>query len=252
MLCITCNKDKKDFEFRLKSKKCIECYKEYQFNYRKKHKNKSKEYSQNYYIENKKFILNKSKEYYIKNKQAVSDYKSQYWENNKEYLSNKNKIYYQNNKEILDIKSKEYKINNRKSINKRRCERLCERREEINKKHKERRKNDPVYRLSQNIRAYIRNSFKFKGLKKSTRTEIILGCTFTDFKNHIETQFEPWMNWQNYGLYNGELNYGWDIDHIIPISSAINENDVLKLNHFSNLRPLCSLTNRHIKSGGVL
>ena len=34
------------------------------------------------------------------------------------------------------------------------------------------------------------------------------------------------MNWENYGLYNGELNYGWDIDHIIPISSAKTEEEV--------------------------
>jgi len=36
----------------------------------------------------------------------------------------------------------------------------------------------------------------------------------------------------NYGLYNGEINYEWDIDHIEPIS---------------NLQPLCSYTNRFIK-----
>ena len=55
------------------------------------------------------------------------------------------------------------------------------------------------------------------------------------------------MSWNNYGLYNGELNYGWDIDHIIPISSAKNEDELLKLNHYSNLQPLCSKVNRNLK-----
>jgi hypothetical protein len=55
------------------------------------------------------------------------------------------------------------------------------------------------------------------------------------------------MSWDNYGKYNGELNYGWDIDHIIPQSSALNEEDVIKLNHYTNLQPLCSKVNRHIK-----
>jgi hypothetical protein len=55
------------------------------------------------------------------------------------------------------------------------------------------------------------------------------------------------MNWENYGKYNGELNYGWDIDHIIPISFAKTEEDVLRLNHYSNLQPLCSYINRFIK-----
>lgn len=55
------------------------------------------------------------------------------------------------------------------------------------------------------------------------------------------------MTWENKGLYNGELNFGWDIDHIIPISSAKSEEDIIRLNHFSNLQPLCSKINRDIK-----
>ena len=55
------------------------------------------------------------------------------------------------------------------------------------------------------------------------------------------------MTWENRGLYNGELDYGWDIDHIVPICSAKTEEDVIKLNHYTNLQPLCSYTNRVIK-----
>lgn len=55
------------------------------------------------------------------------------------------------------------------------------------------------------------------------------------------------MNWGNRGKYNGELNHGWDIDHIIPLSSATTEEELLKLNNFNNLQPLCSKVNRDIK-----
>jgi hypothetical protein len=48
------------------------------------------------------------------------------------------------------------------------------------------------------------------------------------------------MNWENYGKI-------WDIDHIIPLASAINEQEVLKLNHYTNLQPLDSNINRNIK-----
>jgi hypothetical protein len=62
-----------------------------------------------------------------------------------------------------------------------------------------------------------------------------------------ESKFESWMSWENKGLYNGELNYGWDIDHIIPLSSADIEEDIIRLNHYTNLQPLCSKVNREIK-----
>jgi glutamine synthetase adenylyltransferase len=51
----------------------------------------------------------------------------------------------------------------------------------------------------------------------------------------------------NRGLYNGELNYDCDIDHIITISSTKTEEEIIKLNHYSNLQPLCSYTNRVIE-----
>jgi hypothetical protein len=59
------------------------------------------------------------------------------------------------------------------------------------------------------------------------------------------------MSWENYGKYNGEFNYGWDIDHIIPLSTAKTENDIYHLSHYSNLQPLCSKTNRDIKKDKI-
>ena len=66
----------------------------------------------------------------------------------------------------------------------------------------------------------------------------------------LENKFEIWMNWENYGKYEiGNYNVGWDLDHIIPISSAKTEEDIILLNHHTNLQPLCSKINRDIKKG---
>ena len=59
------------------------------------------------------------------------------------------------------------------------------------------------------------------------------------------------MNWENRGLFNGEINYGWDIDHIIPLSTAKTKEDLIKLNHYTNLQPLCSKINRYIKKDNL-
>lgn len=59
------------------------------------------------------------------------------------------------------------------------------------------------------------------------------------------------MDWDNKGFYDGELNHGWDIDHIIPLDSAKNEEEIIKLNHYNNLQPLCSKINRDLKKNNV-
>ena len=74
-----------------------------------------------------------------------------------------------------------------------------------------------------------------------------LGCDINFLKEWLEYQFDNKMNWDNYGLYNGEFNYGWDIDHIIPLSTTITVEDVIRLNHYTNLQPLCSKINRYVK-----
>ena len=43
------------------------------------------------------------------------------------------------------------------------------------------------------------------------------------------------MTWEN--------RSDWHIDHIIPIASAITEEDVIRLNHYTNLRPLWAKDN---------
>jgi len=106
---------------------------------------------------------------------------------------------------------------------------------------------DILFTLKHNINTSILSTFRNFGYSKKTRTHEILGCSFDEFKIYLEGKFEDWMNWGNRGLYNGELNYGWDIDHIIPISTCQTEEDVIRLNHYKNLQPLCSKINRDIK-----
>lgn len=106
---------------------------------------------------------------------------------------------------------------------------------------------DPLYRVKASIGSRIRGAFKDRSFRKENTTKDILGCGFEDFKNYIESKFEPWMTWENYGLYNGTENYGWDIDHIIPIKLAETKEQLIELNHYKNLQPLCSFINRVIK-----
>lgn len=206
----------------------------YDIEYRKRKAQEIKEKQANYRKENSDKIKTTQKVYTEKVKEKKKEYDAEYRAKNLELKKQRDKKYYQKNKNKILDRTKKYRSGNR---------------DKINNYHKNRRQTDPVYRLSNNIRVYIRNSFKRKGLNKMSKTEIILGCTFGAFKQYLESKFEPWMNWDNYGLYNGQPNYGWDIDHIIPLVTAKNEDDVLKLNYHTNLQPLCSHVNRDIKKG---
>lgn len=116
-------------------------------------------------------------------------------------------------------------------------------REQINFRHavsrRARLKSDPVYALRHNIRGAIAKKIKNLGSTKCCKTEAILGCSWSEFISHLERQFLKGMSWNNRNL--------WHIDHIIPISTAKTVEDVISLNHCTNLRPMWAIDN--IKKG---
>jgi len=112
-------------------------------------------------------------------------------------------------------------------------------------------RSDILFKISRSIRVRISKSINRQKFKKNNKTKEILGCSFEEFKIYLESKFEPWMNWRNRGLYNGELNHGWDLDHIIPVSTAKTEEEIMELNHYTNFQPLCSKINRDIKKNNI-
>ena len=234
---------------------------EYARKYYEANKAKVKEAQKKYYEANKEKIVELVKIYTEENKELVKQKHKEYRENNKELIKirdknhhdtkfDQRKIDYQLNKELVKQKNKEYRENNKELIKQKRIAN----KEKNYLLKKERLKTDPLFKLRCRVSNIIYKSLKLKGFKKLTRSEVILGCSNIEFKQHIESLWEPWMNWDNYGNWNGiptELNTAWDIDHIIPSSTAITEEDVIRLNHYTNLQPLCSYHNRHIKRDSI-
>ena len=228
--CSKCNiisddfyKDKNSKDgFRSSCKKCDSLIKK---KYAEENSEKISALNKKKYLNNIEKVKEYNKDYNLKNKEKISESKKEYYINNKEKISESKKDYYINNKEIIKIKK--------------------------NNHFKYKLESDIIFRLKYKIKNTILLSLKNKGFGKNKRTYEILGCSFEEFKLYLESKFEDWMTWENRGLYNGELNYGWDIDHIIPLSIAKTEEDVIKLNHYSNLQPLCSKVNRDIKKDNL-
>lgn len=95
----------------------------------------------------------------------------------------------------------------------------------------------PKYKLINTMRARLNEYLKQRGYKKDRRTFNVIGCSPDDLRNHIESQFVEGMSWENYS------HTTWHIDHIIPISSANNQEEIYKLSHYTNLRPLWAKEN---------
>jgi len=105
----------------------------------------------------------------------------------------------------------------------------------INDYNKKRRLDDPLFRLKLSIRTLVH---RYLTEAKKSNTESIVGCSFQELKQYLESKWSEGMNWDNYGVN------GWHIDHIIPLASALNEKDIYRLNHYSNLQPLWGENNR--------
>lgn len=174
----------------------------------------SKSYLDQYRIDNKDRLTEQKQLYYLNNIDRIKETQNKYYKENIDKCKQNRKQYYINNKD----KSREYQ---RRYYNRRISE-------------------DSVYKLRFNVKCLIINSIKKKGFKKNTKTADIIGCDWVTLQEHLESQFDSNMSWNNHGTY-------WDIDHIIPLASAKTEEDIIKLNHYTNLQPLESYYNRHIK-----
>lgn len=126
--------------------------------------------------------------------------------NNKDKIKNIKKTYYATDigKECLRKSSKKYSHKNREKI-----------KEKNRESHRlycsNRYKTDELYRLTVSIRNLISKAFRNK-YKKPKKSIDMLGCTISEFRLYIESQFLDGMSWNNYGE--------WHLDHITPISWA--------------------------------
>lgn len=213
-ICRICGIEKEITEYSKSGKhyrtECKKCHNSKMKEWRNKNTNYIKEYEKIYKQDHKEHYKKVYKDYYERNKKHILEYKKQYKNSHREYYENYskeyNKKYYIKNVDKIKAQTKEYS--------------------------KKRKNIDNLYKLKCNIRNLINCSFNRKNIKKDKETEDILGCSIDFFIKYLLQTFK-----NNYGIE-------WDkkekvhIDHIIPLASANNEKEVIKLCHYSNLQLL--------------
>lgn len=181
-------------------------------------------------------VYNQKTRYNNKNKEKIKEIKRHYYLNNKENICNNRKEYYINNRE--------YRIANREKLNRQDRDNLRRRRNE-----------NPEIKLRHNVSRIISHVlFKNGGSKNGHSVLQYLPFSAEHLKQHLEYQFEDWMNWSNYGRYfvdkwddNDFSTWTWQIDHIIPQSKlpydSMNHPNFQKCWALGNLRPFSSKEN---------
>jgi hypothetical protein len=86
------------------------------------------------------------------------------------------------------------------------------------------------------MRHRVREAMKRGQFKKTSSTRDMIGCNWDELRSHIENKFSTGMSWEN--------KSEWEIDHIIPLSSASSEEEIKKLCAWHNLQPLWKADNR--------
>ncbi len=162
-------------------------------------------------------------------KEKKRQYDTQYRSENKDTLSQQWKMYGQENKIEIRVRHKHYVKN--------------------------RRANDPIFRLRTNVSKSIWQMLKSNGSSKKGESFLAhLPYTIQELKNHLESQFESWMNWESQGKYNiktwddnNASTWTWNIDHVMPHSdlpyTSMEDENFKKCWALENLRPLSAKQN---------
>jgi len=149
-----------------------------------------------------------------------------YKQRNKESVSEYNKAYKEEHKEEVDEYNRVYNIGHREEIQERQT-----------RTQRERRKIDPEFKMSHNLRASF-NDYVKKQLDKIYGIGKLVNCSSNQLRLWLEHNFTQDMTWENYGTY-------WHVDHIFlcSIFNLLVYEEQKTCFCWENTRPLQALKN---------
>lgn len=204
----------------------------------------------------KSCISNARKKYYRNNIKKIIEYQLRYKKENRDKRVEFMREY--NKRQEVCIRMKQYRINNSKNLQQKCLEwrkNNPEKARAIDIRKRKKRAQNPVIRIRSNVSRAIGLALNRKGASKAGNSIMnFLPYSLKQLKEHLESMFEPWMTWQNYGMYiaskwsdNDSKTWTWQIDHIIPQSEtpydSMEHPNFIKCWQLSNIRPLSSKNN---------
>lgn len=197
-------------------------------------------YRKERYIKN----IKKIKKYRDEHKKERSEYDRKRREEKHEEISLKKIEYHEKNREKDNERSRKWMAKN-KEHTKSYFENLsAEKKQERARKRLVRRRTNYREKIKHNFSSLLYQRLRRRHLNKKFKSTFdYLPYTIDDLTSHLESLWEPWMNWNNYGNKKGE----WTIDHIIPDFffkyKEVGDFEFLKCWALNNLQPMEFLKN---------
>lgn len=189
-------------------------------------------YSKTYYPANKDKFRARARKYYAQNPEKYRELAKKFREEHRDYF-------------LSYMRGAKHRESARRSYVKRREHVLAQAREyratPARKRYMrewtaEKYYNDAAFNLRVKIRRRIYQALRagFKGIRKSTTTIKLLGCSYGELKVHIESKFTDGMAWED--CFSGRIH----LDHIRPCASfdLTDPEQQKTCFHYTNLQPL--------------
>ena len=158
-------------------------------------------------------------------KVCISKYNKEYRANHREKLIIHSKEYSENHKDNIKINQRNWYLKRREEILTRAKNYRETHKEQRNANEKKRKETDITYMLRTNMSKAICIGLRIRNSKKSNSILKVLPYSMGELRVHLENQFEPWMNWENWGRYDPKtwneddpMTWTWQIDHYSPHS----------------------------------
>jgi hypothetical protein len=164
------------------------------------------------------------------------------YEKNKEKYNKKSKERYEINKDIILEKAKEYRKNHKIQYAEYRKNHRKERRDY----NKLKRQNDNLFNLTYKIRNLIYKSIKKRGYLKSSKTNQILGIPYEDCLKYLFENAK--LRYTDFKEEDFLIKDKFHIHHKVFLETAKTEEDIIELNHYTNLELLTKNDHKAIHS----
>lgn len=188
---------------------------------------------------NREKVSEQNKKYREANREKIKTYHKEWRDGNRDHLNERQRERYKENPQAFKERTDRYREAHQVEVRESRAKYNRENRQKRTDYERSKRQSDPVYRFRSSFRSLISSYLRKKGYKGGKGVWEVVGCDFDAFLKYITGQFEEGMTLENYGPRGG----CWNIDHIIPICTAETDEDLERLNHYTNLRPMWASDN---------